>query len=72
MNVISHKSQYFKVQFTDDQRTVLICNIIRSAVWRHLIHQTGTGFVLEKFTKNFTFSFQEGTKISCSFFCSIC
>jgi hypothetical protein len=73
MNAIPRKTQYFKVQFIDDQRTVLISNIVRSAVWRHLIHQPGTGIVLEKFTKQFHFLLSGGHKnILLFFFCSIC
>lgn len=55
INVTPRKSQYFKVRFIDDQLTLLICNSIRNAVWRHLIHLTGTGIVLEKLTKKLHF-----------------
>jgi hypothetical protein len=68
MNVIPRKLQYVKVQFIDDQRRVVICNIIRSALWRHLIHQTGTGIVLEKFTKQFHFFLSGGNKNILLFF----
>ena len=69
MNVIPQKSHYFKVQFIDDQRTLLTRSSNRNAVWRHLIRRTATGIVLEKLTKKLHILLSGGKKYLALFLC---